>query len=67
MTRFNQMLALSFSRFVSMGAMSAENEDGQTLVEYALIIALIAIVCVGAIGFLTGGIESEFTTIADSL
>jgi Flp pilus assembly pilin Flp len=43
------------------------NDEGQTLVEYALIIALVAIVCVGAIGFLTGGIENEFTTIKDSL
>jgi pilus assembly protein Flp/PilA len=38
-------------------------EEGQTLVEYALIIALIAIVLVGALIALEGGINGVFNTI----
>jgi Flp pilus assembly pilin Flp len=40
---------------------SVENEKGQTLVEYALIISLIAIACVLALGFLSGKIQSLFS------
>jgi pilus assembly protein Flp/PilA len=38
-------------------------EEGQTLVEYALIIALIAIVLIVALSALAGGINSVFNTI----
>ena len=38
-------------------------EEGQTLVEYALIIALIAIVLIGALTLLEGGINGVFSTI----
>ena len=38
-------------------------EEGQTLVEYALIIALIAIVLIGALILLEGGINGVFQTI----
>jgi Flp pilus assembly pilin Flp len=40
---------------------SVKNERGQTLVEYALIISLIAIACVLALGFLSGKIQSLFS------
>jgi Flp pilus assembly pilin Flp len=35
-----------------------EGEEGQTLVEYALIISLVALVCIGALGFLSGKIQA---------
>lgn len=44
-----------------------DEEDGQGLVEYALIIGLVSIVLVGALGVLTGGIEGVFEFIGDSL
>jgi len=42
-------------------------EEGQTLVEYALIIALVAIVLVIALNALTGGIEGVFNDIVTKL
>ena len=42
-------------------------EEGQTLTEYALIIALVSIALVVALGLLAGGIGNAFNTIIGSL
>lgn len=42
-------------------------EEGQGLVEYGLIIALIAVVCIGALELLGGGIVGTLTEITGSL
>lgn len=44
-------------------ATSDSNEEGQTLVEYALIIALVSIALVASLGALQGGIDGVFTDI----
>jgi pilus assembly protein Flp/PilA len=44
-----------------------KDEEAQTLVEYALIIALIAIVLIAAIGTLSGGIGNIFEGIGNRL
>ena len=44
-----------------------QNEEGQGLVEYALIIALVSILLIGALGTLEGGISGVFTSIAATL
>jgi len=44
-----------------------DEESGQTLVEYALIIALIAIACIAALGFLSGKIQKLFSNAGSSL
>ena len=41
--------------------------EGQTLVEYALIIALVAVLLVGALTALKGGISGTFSTIISKL
>jgi len=46
---------------------SLEREEGQTLVEYALILVLIAITVSLALIFLSTQINSIFTTIGNSL
>jgi pilus assembly protein Flp/PilA len=42
-------------------------EEGQGLVEYALIIALVSIVAIGALGTLSGGVNGALTKVAGSL
>jgi Flp pilus assembly pilin Flp len=42
-------------------------EEGQTLVEYALIISLVALAVAGALTFLAGGISDMFTDIVNQL
>jgi len=40
-----------------------EKEEGATLVEYALLVALIAIVCIAAISILGQGISTRFSNV----
>ncbi|HUS59412.1 MAG TPA: Flp family type IVb pilin [Planctomycetota bacterium] len=44
-----------------------KREEGQSLVEYALIIALVAIALVAGLGALAGGITDTFDSIVTSL
>jgi pilus assembly protein Flp/PilA len=43
------------------------NEEGQDLLEYALLIALIALVCVGAVALAGSKVSTVFTNIAAQL
>jgi pilus assembly protein Flp/PilA len=45
----------------------AQDEEGQGLAEYGLILALIAVVCIGALTALGGGISGALGTITGSL
>ena len=42
-------------------------QRGASLVEYALLVALIAVVCIAAITTLGGEASSKFTTVGDSI
>jgi Flp pilus assembly pilin Flp len=55
------------SIMLSLSSWSGEREEGQTLVEYALIIALVSIALVGGLTLLAGGIGDTFDTIITSL
>ena len=44
-----------------------DEESGQTLVEYALIIAIVALGSVVALGFLSGKIQNLFNTAGSQL
>jgi pilus assembly protein Flp/PilA len=44
-----------------------DEQRGATLVEYALLVALIAIVCIVAITFLGGAASSQFSNVGASL
>jgi pilus assembly protein Flp/PilA len=50
-----------------MGRLSLRDESGQALVEYGLIIALIAVACVATLTLLGTSISGLFTTITGSL
>lgn len=45
----------------------APKEKGQGLVEYALIIALIAILLIAALGLVTGALQNVFSRISSAL
>ena len=42
-------------------------EEGQDLLEYALLVALIALIAIGAVGAAGGSVNSIFQSIADEL
>jgi pilus assembly protein Flp/PilA len=42
-------------------------ERGASLVEYALLVALIAIVCIGAIGFLGGAAKTKLSNVGSAI
>ena len=44
-----------------------DEESGQSLVEYALIVALIAVACIAALGFLSGKIQAIFSQAGSSI
>jgi pilus assembly protein Flp/PilA len=44
-----------------------KEEEGQGLVEYALIIVLVAIAAIAALGLLSGGINHVFSSISSTL
>ena len=44
-----------------------KNDEGQDLLEYALLVALIALVCVGAIGLAGSNVNVIFGRIAAAL
>lgn len=44
-----------------------DREDGQSLVEYALILALIAIVAIVALAFLGGAVASALSSLGQSI
>ena len=45
----------------------ARNEEGQDLLEYALLVALIALVAIAAVTAAGGSVSTIFTTIANKL
>ena len=44
-----------------------KREEGQTMAEYGLLIALIAILLVAAIGIFTGALQKTFDSVSNSL
>jgi pilus assembly protein Flp/PilA len=45
----------------------ANQEDGQDLLEYALLVALIALIAIGAVGLAGGAVDKIFNNIATQL
>jgi pilus assembly protein Flp/PilA len=45
----------------------AKTERGASLVEYALLVALIAVVCIGAVSLLAGGAKKTFSSVGSNL
>jgi pilus assembly protein Flp/PilA len=59
---------LTYAYVVVMNYLASfENEEGQGMVEYALIIALIAVLLIGALGSVKGGVQGSFDAIVTGL
>ena len=58
---------MTFSRLVVRVLVRLRRDEGQDLLEYALLIALIALVCVGAIGLAGSNVNAIFGSIAAAL
>jgi pilus assembly protein Flp/PilA len=50
-----------------LAIMNLQNEEGQDLVEYALLVALIAFACTAGVGALASSINSAFSNIAGGM
>jgi pilus assembly protein Flp/PilA len=56
-----------YTRIVALFAAHADKERGATMVEYGLMLALIAVVALGAVQAVGGGVTNLFNTIAGAL
>ena len=59
----NNMIAYLTATFSDI----SEREEGQGLVEYALILVLVSIAAIGTLTILGGSVSGVFTTITSSL
>ena len=53
--------------FIHSAVRFLKNEDGPTAVEYAVMLALIIVVCIGAITTLGGNADSTFTSVGNAV
>jgi len=60
-------ISLSFSALASAVRRFWADEEGATLVEYVLLVALIGAVCVGAVTLLGTSANTKLTTAAGTL
>ena len=59
---------LSFEYLATyLRARFGDDERGASLVEYALLVALIAVVCIVAVTFLGTSAQSKFNTVGSSI
>jgi pilus assembly protein Flp/PilA len=55
------------SKLRSMVRAFCEDSRGATMVEYALMLALIAVICLASVGAVGAGASATFTTVAGGL
>jgi pilus assembly protein Flp/PilA len=54
-------------RLRSLAGRLRPTEAGASLVEYALLVALIAVVCIVAVGILGGNASAKFSTVGSAI
>jgi Flp pilus assembly pilin Flp len=68
MTKLRNVLALSLMTAVQgVSLESVKRDEGQTLAEYALILALIAALVIAAVVLLQGSITNVFTNVSSAI
>ena len=55
------------TQFQAFRSQLVADEEGATMVEYGLMVALIAIVCIGAVTLLGGNANTKFNSAATAL
>jgi pilus assembly protein Flp/PilA len=55
------------SKILAASTRFVRDEEGASLVEYGLLLALIAVVCIGAVAALGGSISSMLNSLAGSI
>lgn len=65
----NSLLLLHHLKEIPMSLFTqfVREEEGATMVEYGLMLALIAVVCIGVVTTLGQNISSKFSTISSSI
>lgn len=58
---------LHFQFLAAWARAQAKTERGASLVEYALLVALIAVVCIAAVTLLGSAAEEKFSSVATSI
>lgn len=54
-------------KFTAAAKRFVKGEEGATMVEYGLMLALIAVICIGAVTLVGQGASGIFNTVAGSL
>ena len=60
-------LSMMFARAQNAWFAVRDEQSGQTLVEYVLIISLVALAAIAALGFMSGRIQDIFSSAGSSL
>ena len=55
------------AKFITAAKQFVKGEEGATMVEYGLMIALIAAVCIGVVTTLGGNLSTKFNNVAGSV
>jgi Flp pilus assembly pilin Flp len=56
-----------YTQIQSLAAALRERESGQTMAEYAIVLAVITVAIIGTLGFLAGGINSTIANVTSTL
>jgi Flp pilus assembly pilin Flp len=67
MTKFRNLIGARLALALQGNLVNLEREEGQTLAEYALILALIAVVVVTAVVLLQGTISGLFNSASNKI
>jgi pilus assembly protein Flp/PilA len=55
------------TKFIAAAKGFVKGEEGATMVEYGLMVALIALVCIGAVALVGGQLQTLFNDVKNSL
>ena len=61
------MIGFVYQAVLWVGNLLDCGDDGASLVEYALLVALIAVICIAAIAFLGQSASSKFSAVGSSV